>query len=448
MRILVIGAGNTGRHLAAKLCEMNHDVVVIDRAADPLAALEAQFDVLTIQGSGSSPDILQKAELGKADLLIAVTDMDEVNILSCQYAHAAGVQYKVARVANPALMRSGGLDFEKLGVDLMVSHKEEAAGEVVDVLRHPGLLESVELLGGRVLVAGFTAKPDTPLLNTPLADFRSEMLLAKTRFVAVMREGELSLPHGDTRFMAGDDIYVAVRPDDLAELLNWVYPGRQPFNKVLVAGGGDLGLDVARRLEKEAIPAVLLEEDPDRAEACSAELNKILVMCGNASEQETLINAGVGANTAFVALTGDEELNIISCILASKLGAALTVANVAKPEYVPIIRSLNLLDRVVNPHLAMINAILHFLRGRHIKAAARLHKVPGELLHVAVPERHRWVGKTVRQLRIPGDSVIATVLRGEEIQVPTGDLTIESGDQLVVFAIPDRVEQVQAIFKK
>jgi len=448
MRILVIGAGNTGRHLVAKLCEMNHDVVVIDRYPDPLAALETQFDVLTVQGPGSSPDVLKEAEMPKADLLIAVTNREEVNILACQFAHAAGVQYKVARVANPVMVRSGGLDFEKLGVDLMVSHKEETAGEVVDVLRHPGLLESVELLGGRVLVAGFTAKADTPLLDTSLVEFKSELLHRKIRFVAVMRDGELSLPHGDTRFKAGDDIYVAVRPEDLSELLNWAYPGREPFNKVLVAGGGDLGLEVARRLEKQSIPAVLLEADFDRAETCSAELNKILVMCGNASDQDTLIEAGVGANTAFVALTGDEELNIISCILANKLGAVLTVANVAKPEYVPIIRSLNLLDRVVSPHLSMINAILHFLRGRHIRAAARLHKVPGELLHVVVPPRHRWVGKTVKQLKIPGDSVIATVLRGEEIRVPTGDLAIESGDHLVVFALPDKVEQVQAVFKK
>jgi len=448
MRILIIGAGRTGCHLSARLCEMGHDLVVIDRTSDRLVALEAQHDILTIVGSGADPDILEKAEVGKADLLIAVTDRDEVNVLACQYAHAAQVPNTVARIANPALTRSEKLDLGQLGVGLMVSHKEEAASEVVDILRHPGLLEAVELLDGRQLVVGFRVTAASPLLQAVLAGFKSEEILTKARFMAILRGDNTILPRGDTRVMAGDDIYVAVKPDDLEELLQWACPGRQPFGKVVVAGGGELGLDVARRLEKEGIPVVLLEANPERAEICSAALDKSLVLRGSASDQEMLIEAGVGPKTAFLAVTGEEELNIISCILADKLGAAFTIAHVVKPEYAPIIRSLRLLDRVVSPHLSMINSILHFVRGRHVKAAARLNRVPGELLHVVVPERHRWVGKTISRLKIPGDSVIATVLRGEAIRVPTGDLKIETGDQLVVFALPDDVEHVQALFKK
>jgi len=447
MRILIIGAGDAGKNLAAKLCEMSHDVVVIDRSAERLATLEARFDILTVQGSGSSPDVLETAEVEKADLLIAVTNLDEVNILACQYAHAAGVPYTVARISDPSIVRSKRLNFQELGVDLMISHKEVAAEEIFDILRYPGLLESVDLLDGRVLAAGIRIESDSPLLEAPLGDFTSEAIFTKIRFVAVLRQDRLSIPHGDTCFMAGDDVYVAVKPADLAEFLNWACPGRQPFDKVVVAGGGDLGLEVARRLDTVSIPAVLLERNAARAEVCAKALHEILVLHGNASDQETLINAGVGPNTAFVAVTGDQELNIISCILADKMGAALTVANVAKPEYVPIIKSLSLLDRVVSPHLSMINAILHFVRGKHIKAAARLHKVPGEFLHVAIRKRHRWAGKMVRQLKVPSDSVIVTVLRGDEIRVPTGDLTIEAGDQLVMFALPEKVEQVLSLFK-
>ncbi|MBN2301851.1 MAG: Trk system potassium transporter TrkA [Lentisphaerae bacterium] len=447
MRILIIGAGNTGLNLSGRLCELGHDIVVIDISVERLAVLESHFDVLTIEGSGSSPDILEKAEVDKADLLIAVTSSDEVNILACEYAHAAGVKNTVARVSNPSLTRSKRLDFSKLGVDLMVSHKHEAADEMFDILRHPGLMEAIDLLDGRVLIAGIRIKTESPLLGRPLIDFKSEPIVSKIRFLAYMRGNQLDLPHGNTRFHAYDDLYLAVKPDDVSNFLDWACPGRHPFEKIVVAGGGDLGLDLSRRLEAASIPTVLLERDPARADVCSDALRDTLVLKGDASDQETLINAGVGPNTAFVAITGDEELNIVSCILAEKMGAAFTIAQVVKPEYVPIIRSLNLLDRIISPYMSMINAILHFVRGHHVKTAVRLHKAPGELLHVVVPERHRWAGKAVKNLKIPRDCVIATVLRNEEIYVPTGDLTIQSGDQLVIFALPGDINRVQAIFK-
>ena len=481
MRILIIGAGNTGRHLAARLCEMAHEVVVVDTAPEPLAALDAQLDVMTIAGSGSSPDVLEKAELAKASLLIAVTDSDEVNILACLCAHAAGVPNKVARIANPALLHSPLLDYGQLGIDCVVSQNKEAAEEMFSILRNPGLLESVDLLDGRAMIARIEVRPESPLLGGMLAEFgrtRGETtddeaagkvpstsqdapqspdsppsrkqpadLIERVRFIAAMRGEDVCLPRGDTRFEVGDDLYVALQPQDLRRFLDWVYPGRHAFEKIVIAGGGGLGLDLVLRLEAESVPAVLLERDAARAGECSDALRKTLVLHGDASDQETLVSAGVGPDTAFVAITGDEELNIISCMLARKLGAVFTVALVSKPEYVPVIRSLGLLSRVVSPHLVMTNAILHFVRGKHIKAAVCLHKAPGELLHVVVRKKHRWVGKPVSRLKMPGDCLIATVLRGDEVHVPTGDLTIQAGDQLVIFSLPQDVERVQNMFK-
>ena len=481
MRILIIGAGNAGRHLAAKLCEMSHAVVVVDREPERLAALDAQLDVMTIVGSGSSPDTLQKAELKKADLLIAVTNSDEVNILACICAHEAGVPNTVARIVDTALLDSPLFDYKRLGVDCLVSQNMEAADELFDILRNPGLLESVDLLDGRVLIARIKVRPNSPLLSAALAELgvaRPEFdalppetaaatdtpepepapvvqgsekevadLIARIRFITAMRGEVTYIPKGDTHFEADDDVYVAIQPENLRRFLDWAYPGRQAFGKSVIAGGGGLGLDLARRLETESIPAVLLERDADRAGECSDVLHKTLVMHGDASDQETLINAGVGPDTAFVAITGDEELNIISCMLAHKLGAIFTVALVSKPEYVPVIRTLGLLSRVVSPHLSMINAILHFVRGKHIRAAVCLHKAPGELLHVVVPKKHRWAGKSVSRLKMPGDCLIATVLRGDDIHVPTGDLIVQEGDQLVIFALPEDVGRVQSMFK-
>jgi len=447
MRILIVGAGNTGRNLATKLCHMDHDVVVVDHSANQLAALDAILDVMTVLGSGSSPDVLEKAEIAKADLLIAVTSLDEANIIACQFAHAVGVSYTVARVSNTAFSHTSMLDFKQLGVDLIISQNEEVGREIHDILRHPGLNESLELFDGQLAIAGVRIRSGSPLLREPLAGLQTDPMVSRARFIAVLRGDHLILPRGDTRCELGDELYVAVKEADLAAILDWICPGRQAFGKTVLAGGGGLGLDLAQRMEEERMSAVLLERDGDRAEECSDELLKTTVFHGDASDRETLINAGVGPDTAFVAITGDEELNIISCILAHQLGAVLTLAQVTNASYVPVIQGLGLLDRVVSPHQSMVNAILHFVRGRHVKAAAQLHRAPGELLHVAVRQGHSWVGKPVHRLKMPGDCVLVSVLRNGQIHVPTGELVIQQEDQLVVFCRPEHATRVQSAFK-
>jgi trk system potassium uptake protein TrkA len=447
MQILIVGAGNTGCNVAEKFCEMGHDVVVVDRSPEALAAVDAHLDILTVTGSGSSPDVLEKAQVAKADLLIAVTNLDEVNLLACQYGHAAGVSETVARVVNPALTRTPWLDFNRLGVNMIISQNEEVGNQLLDMLRNPGLLESVDLFGGRVFVTRIRLQAESPLQGCALSAFSPEGLISRVRFIAAMRGDTFRLPRGNTTFEIGDDLYTVVRAEDVGAFLDWADPGRQPFEKCVIAGGGGIGLGLVMRMETLGMSAVLLERDVNRAEECSDALRKTLVLHGDASDQETLVAAGVRPGTAFVAITGDEELNIISCALARKLGATFTVAQVGKPEYVPIIRDLNLLDRVVSPHFCMVNAILRFARGQHVKAAMRLQEAPGELLQVVVGPKHRWVGKAIRNLKIPGDCLIATVLRDEQVHVPTGDLVLHGGDQLVLFAMPDGVDRVQAAFK-
>jgi trk system potassium uptake protein TrkA len=447
MRILIIGAGNTGRNLAFKLCAMDHDVVIVDHAPEQLAMLDSQLDLMTVSGAGSSPEVLKEAEISKADLVLAVTSIDEVNILACHMAHVAGVPNTVARVSNPTLTRSPLVDLKQLGVDLMISQNHLVGGEIFEILRNPGLTESVELLDGRLVIAGVRVRPGGPLLRGPLSDLQPEPMVADVRFVAMVRGEQLSLPNGETRFETGDDLYVAIKPNNLPTFLDWVYPGRRPFEKTVIAGGGGAGLDLARRLEGVRMPTVLLEWDAVRAGECSAALDKPVVLHGDASDRETLVSAGVGPDTAFVAITGDEEMNIIGCILAHQLGAAFTLAQVTKPGYVPVIRSLALLDGVVSPHQCMVNAILHFVRGRHVKAAVQLRRAPGEFLHVVIRDGHRWAGKPIHRLKMPGRCLIASVLRADQVHVPTGGLVIQAGDQLVMFAMPADVERVQGAFK-
>ncbi|HMP77615.1 MAG TPA: Trk system potassium transporter TrkA [Kiritimatiellia bacterium] len=448
MRILIIGAGNAGRHLAAKLSEERHDIVIVDRDEAALNEVASQLDIQTVSGEGSSPRVLEKAGLTKADLVVAVTDRDEVNILACAFAHAAGVPHQVARVSNPDFLHAHAkFDLGKMGIDLVISQKEECADEIYTVLRMPGTLEAVDVLEGRVLAVGIKVHMDSPMVLQTLKDFPRPDLLQKIRLIGLMRADELLIPKGETQLMIGDDIYFCGKPADVNEFLEWASPEHERFEKVIIAGGGDLGLQLAQRLEKTDTPVVLIERDTGRAEACSLVLDRALVIKGDALDQETLENAGVVHGSAFVAVTGSDENNIMICLLAEKAGAAFTLAQVTRPEYVPIISSLSLLDRAVSSHMSMINAILHFVRGKNVRAAALLHKLPGELLEVVLAEGHRWADKPVRGLRIPAGVMIATVLRGDEILPPTGEQVLRVGDRLVLFTLPTAVGRVEDLFK-
>jgi trk system potassium uptake protein TrkA len=448
MRILIIGAGNAGRHLAAKLSDERHDIVIVDNDEEALDEIAAQFDIQTVCGEGSSPRVLEQAGIAKSDLVVAVTDRDEVNILSCAYAQAAGVSHKVARVSNPDFIHADSrFDLRKLGIDLVISQKEECAQEIYTILRMPGTLEAVDMLEGRVLAVGLKIHMDSPLVFQTLKDFPRPEMLQKVRLIALMRADEILIPHGDTQLMIGDDVYLVGEPPAVSEFLEWACPEHERFEKVIIAGGGDLGLQLAELLEKTDTPIVLIERNVERADVCSRRLDRTLVIKGDALDQETLGNAGVVHGSAFVAVTGSDENNIMICLLAEKAGSTFTLAQVTRPEYVPIISSLSLLDRAVSSHMSMINAILHFVRGKNVKAAALLHKLPGELLDVVLPPKSRWAGKVIKNLRVPDGVLIATVLRGDGILSATGDLVLQPGDRLVLFALPEAVAKVESLFR-
>jgi|APTNR8051073442_1049403.scaffolds.fasta_scaffold00042_30 trk system potassium uptake protein TrkA len=448
MRILIIGAGNAGRHLAGKLSEERHDIVIVDNDAAALQEIASQYDIQTIHGEGSSPRVLEEAGLSKTDLVVAVTDRDEVNILACAYAQAANVAHKVARVSNPDFIHSDArFDLRRMGIDLVISQKEECAQEIFTILRMPGTLEAVDMLEERVLAVGIKVHMDSPLVLQSLKSFSHPEMLQKVRLIALMRGDDLLVPRGDTQLMIGDDIYFVGEPPAVHEFLEWACPEHERFEKVIVAGGGDLGLQLALLLEKSGMPVVLIEKNKERAEECSRRLDKTLVMHGDALDQETLENAGVIHGSAFVAVTGSDENNIMICLLAEKAGSTFTLAQVTRPEYVPIVSSLSLLDRAVSAHMSMINAILHFVRGKNVRAAALLHRLPGELLDVVVPGSSEWCGKAIKQQRMPAGLLVATVLRGDQVLSATGELVLQAGDRLVLFVLPQSVAKVEALFR-
>ncbi len=447
MKIVIVGAGNAGRNLTKKLCGMGHDVVVIDHDAETLADLSSEVDAMTVEGNGSSPSVLNKVGIAKADLLAAVTSRDEVNILACVCARKAGKAHTIARICEESYLTSPAIDLKQLGVDYALNHKVECAREIFNVFQLPGTLEVAHLLGGRITALGLKLPSTSPLLGKVLMEFREEKWLDRVRFIAVSHGGKLEIPKGDSQFYEGDDVYVVLDPSDTPGFLNWALNSQKAgFRKVIIAGGGELGLSLAKLLEKTSTEVVLVDQNRERAENAAEHLHKCLVLNADIAKVETLKDIGVDAETAFASTTEDEEMNIVSCIQAKQLGAGFTVARVDKPEYVPIIENLRLLDRVVSPYISMIKVILKFVRGEDVMDVGLFQRIRGELQEVIIRPRSRSVGKPLSALKFLPNAIIAAIQRDDMVFVPGGDFALRGNDRLIVYCLPEAAEKLKSVF--
>jgi len=446
MRAVIIGAGNAGSRLAEQLCEEKHDVVVIDSRLDPLTELESVLDVMTIQGNGCDPGILEQAGISKADLIVGVTSRDEVNILACRQAAVFGVPQKVARLANPDYMQSyDHFQLEEMGIDLAINPRKQCAQDIYNLLKIPGAHEVIELLDGRVLAVRIHLVDGSPILGQQLDALPRRDILDTVRFIALSRAGRIEIPHGDTMLAEQDDIYVVGEPENIKRFTEWVSPRTSAISRFVIAGGGAMGRRLAQMLEADRQTPVIIDRNKSRCVACADELDRTLVINGNPLSEETLDNAGISEETAFIAATDDDQRNMIACLLAQTRGAAYTIAQISDPVFVPIINRLNMVDRAVSTHLSLINSILHSLRGKSVQAASLLHMVRGELLEIHLSEKSKWAGRQIQQITIPRDAIIATVLRGDEVRAPTGSLELAVGDLLVIFCMPKAVGKLRSI---
>jgi len=445
MRILILGAGTSGRMLAERLCGEQHDVVLVDHSAQALEPVEALLDLLTLQGDATDPRVLEEAGIRKTDLVVAVTDQESVNILACSLAHIAGVPRKVARVSNRAYSEKR-FDLKQLGIDRVINQQQECANELFTILRIPGAQEAVGLLEDRVLCAGVQIPTDCPLLDAPLKDSTHRDQLAKVRLVAYTRMGKVRIPRGETQFAIGDLVYLVGEPEMVREFLRFLIPGETGYDRVVIAGGGQLGLHLARKLETmPGFTVTLLESDPVRAEYCSDELDKTLVMNLSSLDQDRMSELSLNRDTVFVAVTGDDENNIMSCLMADKLGSHFTMSRVDKTTYQSIIDSLSLVDRVIVPHHSLINAIYHFVRGESVVSDRLLQKIPGEVVDLGLKPGHPWVGYSVGSLSLPRGCLISMVLRGPDLLVATGDLVLAGGDRVLLYGLPKSIRLLREL---
>ena len=441
MSILIVGGGDIGATLAARLSSESKDVVLIEANAERVRELREVADVQIVEGNGSNPRTLREAGLDEADMLIAVTDSDEVNLLSCLVAASQDVvPTKIARVRDPDLALVTPQLFGSGRLDLGINPEEEAAQNILRTLRVPGAVGVYEFSGGKVQVVAFTVDRPSPAVGLSLRELKPK-LGVDCNLMAISREGRLLIPRGPTEIQAGDLLYAAGSPEALRALADLLDKDSREATRIVISGGDHISYYLARLLEAEGIAPTILEADPARGKLLAQMLEKSVVIQGAGTDMELLREENIGATDVFLALTRDEEENILSALLAKSSGAHEVMALIQKPSYVPLASAIGI-EAVVSPKQAAISAILHFIRKGKVVSVTTVGEEAAEALEIIVLETSELAGKPLKDADLR-DAVVGAIVRGDEVIIPAGKDVIAAGDHLVVFALRSAIPRLE-----
>ncbi|MBU1183715.1 MAG: Trk system potassium transporter TrkA [Proteobacteria bacterium] len=434
MKVIIIGAGEVGYHIADSLSREGIDTVVIDRNEERLLEISDTLDVQTILGSGSSPDVLKRADIGNADMVVAVTDSDETNMIACLLASTQSrIPIRIARIRNPELNEDSRLfKSDCLNIDLCINPEREAVNYMMDCLEFPGASEVFSFAGGRIRMLGFPIDLNAAVVGKSLIALRAMEPGFKVLITAMVRNEKFIVPRGDSVIEAGDYLFAVADASRVRELLRFFGRDTEPPRRIIIIGGGNTGLMLAEQIEKRGISVKLIEKRRDKCELLAARLEKTIVLHGDGTSQELLKEENIGETDFFIAVTNDEEANILGALLAKQLGARKVISLIRRIDYIPIVARVGI-DGVINPRHAAIGRILHFIRKGKIISATPLRDERAEAFEFVALETSDITERPFKEMHFPQGTIVGAIVRGEEIIIPDGDSVILPGDHVVIF---------------
>jgi trk system potassium uptake protein TrkA len=447
MRVVVLGAGEVGFHLAERLSRENQDVVIIESDPERADFASQQLDVLTVVGNGASLSILEKARVKDARMLLAVTSSDEVNLIACLAAKRLGVEYTVARISNPEYYARGSvLSREQMGIDLMVNPERECARETFQLLKTPAFTDVSDFADGRVQLIGLKVKEGAPVAGRKISDLRAEFTRGYHWVTAAIRRGDnTQVPTADSTIEAGDQIYLLAPTSEIPDVPPLAGYDRFRLKRVMIAGGSQEGLFLAELLEDNGVECTILDRDRRRCLELAEHLPRSLVLHADATDLELLEMEGVSGIDGFVAATGNDETNLLSSLLAKSAGAHNVISLIHKFEYMQLVPRVGI-DASVSPRISAVNAILRHVRRGRVMTIASLTGIDAEAIEYEVQEHSPIAHKALRDVHFPKQGVIGTILRGDEIILPRGQDILLPGDDVIVFAMPEAIPEVEKLF--
>ena len=448
MRVVVVGAGEVGYHVAERLSNEKHDVVVVDIVPERLEYVQTHLDVAVVEGSGASPSVMEMAGIRNAGLLTAVTSIDEVNLVCCMSVRGSKELVKVARVSNPDFYADGAhLRPELFGVDVMINPERELALETIQLLAATAATDVAAFAGGAVQVVGLKVTDDAPIAGRTFASIGSETGSGAMLTVALSRNEETIVPSGSTRVMAGDQLYFVATDATMSHSLEMCGYHQETVHRVMIAGGSHEAYYLAQLLRQHRGQAIMLVKERDRAQELAEKLDQALVLNGDATDVELLEMEGVGGVSAFVALTDHDETNIIAALLAKHAGAKQVVTLVNKMDFMTVAKLIGL-ETVVSPRLSAANAILRYVRRGSVTRVATFKESDAEAIEFEVSAASPLIGHKLAEIEFPEGAIVAAIVReaGAEAIVPRGDDELHEGDTAVIFALPEAVGPVTELF--
>ena len=451
MKIIVCGAGEVGSNIAKQLVTEDNDVTIIDESEELLRSINQNLDVKSICGKPSYPSVLEKADAEETDMLIAVSDNDEINIISCHVAESIfKIPVKVARIKESNYLNKKWSDLfskKSLPIDVLISPELEIAKAISRKLNTPGAFDSI-LLGDKLLrIIGLSINADCPVINTPLRMFPGIFSGLEIKILVIFRNNEIVIPSGQEEIYPNDEIYFAVRDSDLGRALRVFGIKSQETRKVVIVGAGNIGLNLIKIIEKN-FPDVIckvIESNLKRSEEIVNLLSEQnIILNGNALDLEILEESGVGSSEAIIAVTDDDEVNVFSTLLAKELGCPRSMAIVNNSTYRQLSKKLNL-DIMISPKTITTSAILQYVRRGKIREIHDFGDNRGEIIEFEILQTSKFVDKKISELELPKAVIIGAIVREKKIIFPDDLTTIQINDKIILYTDSNSIKEVEKL---
>ena len=444
MSIIVVGAGDIGYHLSQSLSLEKEDIIVIDKDIDKTNKIRDALDVQAIEGTGSSLKILQQAGIKESDMIIAVTDSDEVNLISCAVASSqTKSSTKVARVRNFEYIENPELfNDSNLNVDHLINPDYEAVTTIMKLLQFPGAIDVVDFNNGRIKIIGL--KVENPIFydGIELNEIREKSGLDDLVVASIYRDNEVIIPRGYDKIYFDNIVYAITTNENINSLLTFFGKEYEPIKRAMIVGGGNIDSPLSKEFEKMNISTKLIETDEAKSLKMVEELDKTLVLYHDGDMEKLFDEEHIENTDIFIAVTEDEENNILLSLLAKQKGAKKVISLIYNISYTQFVSKLGI-DLVVNPNLCAINRILHFIRKGKVLSATTFHDKKAEAIEAVALETSDIVNKPISKIKFPKDAIITAIIREGELIIPTGTSVIQTGDHVIIFALANAVKNVE-----
>ena len=453
MKVIICGAGQVGWQIARHLSGEKNDVTVVDNNADLVRRASETLDVQGVAGFASYPDVLEKAGARDADMIIAATHSDEVNMVTCQVAHSIfSVPRKIARLRSQSYLDAIYSDLyrrDHLPIDVVISPEREVAEAALQRLAAPAAFDTESFMNGRAQLLGIALTEECPVLMTPLRQLNELFPSLRAMVVGVRRgEGKLFAPSPMDILMAGDRIYVFTHIEDVNRTLEVFGKRTKKQERVIIIGGGNVGLAVARALEArtDRIRAKIIERSRSRAEFAADNLTRTIVLNGDGMDMDILAEAAIERADAVLAVTDDDKTNLLVAVRAKQAGCPMAIALVNDPTLAPLMGALDI-DAYINPRATTVSSILRHIRHGKVRAVYSIGDAEAELVEAQVPATSPLAGKLVRDVDFPEGVLVGAVMKGDKVLKPSGDLRIEAGDVIALFTMAGDRPEVERLLQ-